>query len=171
MFGRKNEVTSFNPCSRANQNVPSQIRIFFYKHPASSARNGTSWGKKGHFSTQKAALLSSKSTASLLLIIYLTDYQYVINCLKIITNLFYIHRLKDVTEAYQISVSNKKSDVSLLLCRYNIELSCGLEVEHPLVGNDMVVEGLDSERVTAFRHVHRRQLQGLTAQDALLPEL
>ena len=54
---------------------------------------------------------------------------------------------------------------------YDVELTVGAEVEHPLVEDDVVVEGLDPERMAALGHFDRRLLQCLAAQHVQLPLL
>ena len=56
-------------------------------------RNGTFRGEKRHFSMQKAALLSSKSTASFSQYQYSADYQLLVNIRHFIVIFFYKIRL------------------------------------------------------------------------------
>lgn len=48
-------------------------------------------------------------------------------------------------------------------------LALRIEIYHPLVGNDVVVERTDDERVTALCNVYRQFAHGLTAQYILFP--
>ena len=54
---------------------------------------------------------------------------------------------------------------------YDVELAVFLEVEHPLVEDNMVVQRLDPQRMTAFREFDSSMLESLTTQHTQFPEI
>ena len=54
---------------------------------------------------------------------------------------------------------------------YDVELTVFLEVEHPLVEDNMVVQRPDPQRMTAFREFDSSMLESLTTQHTQFPEI
>ena len=54
---------------------------------------------------------------------------------------------------------------------YDVKFSVFLKVEHPLVYDDMIIEGLDLQCMLPLRHFDACLLQRLTTQHTHFPEL